>query len=146
MKNKELFDKTISILVKAYMNDTLKHGECAYCVVGNLIHAGGYNFDYDPFGENDTQWLRYLENTFKKTGNGWKHSNLNPIIAIEQLSYVGYSHKDLFRIEKAFERCGISKDEDQHMLNGLMAVVNLLQEIHEVEEEEIKTAKLLFVK
>ncbi len=39
MKNKSLYDKTVSILVDAYMNDTLQHGNCFACAVGNIVAA-----------------------------------------------------------------------------------------------------------
>jgi hypothetical protein len=36
------FEQTVDVLVKAYLNDTLVHGNCCACVVGNLCaHAIG---------------------------------------------------------------------------------------------------------
>jgi hypothetical protein len=34
---KERFDHTVSILVKAYLKGTLEHGKCVCCAVGNII-------------------------------------------------------------------------------------------------------------
>lgn len=37
MKRPELYQKTVDILVKAYFDDTLQHGNCYACAVGNII-------------------------------------------------------------------------------------------------------------
>lgn len=45
MKNEKLFYETIDILVKAYLNGTLKNGDCMACAVGNIVakkHYGHY--------------------------------------------------------------------------------------------------------
>ena len=34
---KATFENSVSVLVRAYMNDTLIHGNCFACAVGNLI-------------------------------------------------------------------------------------------------------------
>lgn len=40
MKNKEQFDNSIKVLVKAYLEGTLLHLEVCACAVGNLIADG----------------------------------------------------------------------------------------------------------
>lgn len=45
MKNQQLFDKTVSVLVNAYFNGYLNPVDCAACAVGNLV-AGGLNSNY----------------------------------------------------------------------------------------------------
>jgi hypothetical protein len=54
MKNPELFHRTVGILVKSYLNDTLIHSDCAGCAVGNLIaHTNGFKVD----NFNGTSWF-----------------------------------------------------------------------------------------
>jgi hypothetical protein len=36
---KATFENSVDVLVKAYLNDTLEHGQCHACAVGNLICA-----------------------------------------------------------------------------------------------------------
>lgn len=139
MKNKELFDRTIAILVKAYQNDTLRHGSCAACAVGNLIAGNtGINiktYNNDADWETDTyrssDWYTVL--MFGKT----------PTIDVEnQITSTGYSISDLLRIENAFESVGFN---DDRMFSGLMSVCDTLMEIHEAGEVEIQEAKSMFV-
>jgi len=58
MENKKLFDRTVSILSKAYLNDTLRHGDCYACAVGNLVcHAIGSEFKNGIWtGSQKPQW------------------------------------------------------------------------------------------
>jgi hypothetical protein len=39
MIKEPLYHKTIGILVDAYFDDTLQHGNCSACAVGNLVAA-----------------------------------------------------------------------------------------------------------
>lgn len=56
MKNKELFDKTIGILVNAYLNDTLENANCHACAVGNLVAT---NCGYEMIqSENGCMWQK----------------------------------------------------------------------------------------
>ena len=42
---KATFSNTVDILVKAYLNDTLRHCNCYACAVGNIISSAmGYRF------------------------------------------------------------------------------------------------------
>ena len=41
---KATFSNSVDILVKAYFNDTLRHGNCLACAVGNLMQASGVKF------------------------------------------------------------------------------------------------------
>ena len=132
MRNKKLFDETVAILVKAYMNETLEHGEPCACAVGNLIAARGI--------EPSWGWYNYVRR-YSKTSLGTKEVNCT-----------GYSAEEVRYIERAFEGRDIytqdlrdfSDDPDGY--KGLMAVVDVLIEIHEGTEEEAKQAKELFIK
>jgi hypothetical protein len=75
-----------------------------------------------------------------------------------QCDVTGYNWQELAMIERAFEGCEIpvhdpklgplkfNINQDQWMLNGLFAVVDVLCEIHGMNTEEKEEAKLLFVK
>lgn len=130
MKNKKLFNETVDILVKAYMNDTLEHGSCSACAVGNIITARLGDEYFGTF-----EWFDYI-----------RGQNCDKITEIgkEQVQSTGYSFDDVVRIEQAFESAG-TEYTDENGYKGLMAVVTVLCEIHECEEIKEET-KALFVK
>lgn len=131
MKNKDLFNKTIGILVNAYMNNTLAHGSCMACAVGNLIFNNG---------QNHFSWMQTVMNFRGRV----KSDKDNAII--EKMEKTGYSLKQLSDIENAFNKgTGNMKDGDYN-LNGLMAVCDTLMQIHEATTKEITEAKQLFLK
>lgn len=152
MKNKELFKKTVGILVNAYRNDTLKHGDCQACAVGNIIAVN--------CGINDTMSCAEWE---EKTGEfgrlGWTkvfmtitYASLQVINEHEytgaakfQIDSTGYSWQELAKIEHAFETAPKGNNDDEWMLNGLLAVYDVLCDIHEVDRSEVKTGEEVFV-
>jgi hypothetical protein len=134
----ELFNETVTILVKAYMNDTLEHADCEACAVGNIIAARCP----DIYEKDPGAWFDPM--------HGQKQ------LAKLQIASTGYSYEDVMKIEHAFENCekpehmkdtiwGNWKDPEW-MFNGLMAVVDVLCEIHGMNETEKTEAKSLFVK
>ena len=152
MKNKELFDRTVAVLVKAYQNDTLIHGSCCACAVGNLVAAScGIDdiFDVDEWnkkalGEGFVGWhFVFITN-----------SNGEQLIVPEnyrgpakfQIDATGYTWQELAKIEYAFETAPKGDNDDDWMLNGLLAVYDVLCEIHEVADGEVQDAQSVFVK
>lgn len=154
MKNKELFNRTISILVNAYHNNTLQHGYCSACAVGNLV-AAGINTEAKKSGtEFQNGVLAVWDRVFMTTDRG-QYFEIDKYEgeAKEQIDSTGYSVEDLAKIEYAFENvpmpahCTLyTGDDDEWMFSGLMAVVDALMLIHEADNSEIEEAKLLFVK
>lgn len=159
MKNKALFNRTISILVKAYQNNTLEHHNCYACAVGNIIAANcGYNL-IKTDREGDTDYytgyngkLIYepklkFEHLVVGYLDGRSSDDINSKISINHISKSGYSFKELKKIESAFE---IPQDRswsaDDYMFYGLISVCDCLMEIHEATIEETKQAKELFVR
>lgn len=149
MKNEALYHKTVDILVQAYFNDTLERGNCAACAVGNIVAArmgysftekhGGLNWKevdaYDSY-QNALNW--YLPIISKEAPNKRQK---------EEIESTGYSFDNLIEIEAAFESSKFGNDGDERMFNGLMAVIDCLDEIHEVNSPEVsKTSKLKFQK
>jgi len=147
MKNKEQFDKTIKILVNAYLNNTLVHNNCCACAVGNII-AANLKIKYDQ----DLKWIgRQLawstvfvtkRSKIEQTQCPWAYNGN----AKEQIDATGYSWQKLALLEAAFERAPLGKTSEERMFNGLMAVVDTLCQIHEMAEEVKQATKELFVK
>ena len=147
MKNKELFEKTVGILVNAYQNDTLRHSMCSACAVGNIVAA---NLKYTI---NTTWCFSWVE----KPVNWWRvfmtSDGRQQITTIdykgkakEEIDSTGYTWKELAKIEYAFETASKGSNDDEWMFNGLLAVYDVLCEIHEVSKGEVKSGELVFVK
>lgn len=162
---KPTFEKTVDILVKAYLNGTLEHGNCAACAVGNIIAASiGANVVAREYS-----WLRngahispIWDEVFCSSGAG------KQVVLPEeykgwvkkQIDTSGYSWQELALIERTFETHSPFEDEnyrdgaddadrdieEKSMFNGLMAVVDVLAEIHGIDLKVREDAKSLFVK
>jgi hypothetical protein len=151
------FENSVSVLVKAYLNETLTHGDCLACAVGNLVsaacnydpidHLFASTFDIDggykgkgwaavfcTIGDTDDDKRQYIRQS-SYTGE-----------AKEQIDATGYTWQQLAKIEKAFELAPKGKNDDEWMFNGLMSVVDVLAEIHNVDLTTKESAKLLFIK
>jgi hypothetical protein len=143
MKNPELYHKSLNVLVKAFINDTLEHGNCTACAVGNLV-ADALRIDLKK------EYTRFegLGDPSRDLGL-WYDALQQPKPTqkmLQQIKYTGYDIEELRKIEKAFESSDLGETEEDEMYNGLMAVVETLGEIHEVSKEQVQESKLLFVK
>lgn len=131
MKNKEQFDNSIKVLVKAYLEDTLIHTESCACAVGNLIADG-------------------MEYTIYKN-RYWKDKNNNIIYpswfqgigrpneeTLELFNCTNYTVENIVLIERAFEE----KFDDVDGYKGLCAVFDVLIKIHQGSDKELEEAKL----
>jgi hypothetical protein len=143
MKNEKLYSKTISILVKAYLNDTLETGDCNKCAVGNLCSAAGFppatmgdDISIRPTAASWAVVFRTYDVDEEQTIWMEEYKDIPKLV----IKSTGYTLKQLQKIEFAFEKKG--KD----MFAGLMAVIDILGEIHEVEKETTEETKKLFVK
>lgn len=153
------FGNTVSILVKAYLNDELAHKTCSACAVGNIVAAAiGTKPKRSPEGSSIE-----FDNNFFDNGDpahaGWYYT-INGTSSSEgryQIEKTGYSVKELQEIEHAFEHApgdptrkdGLFRGaciDPVWMFNGLMAVVDILADIHNVDLTHKKQAKELFVK
>ncbi len=134
MKRQELYEKTVDILVQAYFNDTLRHGDCAACAVGNLINAR------KKFSTEERKKLNALGGYERE---GWSEvfctynrtqQEIIPFnykgLAKKQIDLTGYTYNQLAKIEKAFETADAGKSDEDWMFNGLMAVIDVLDKIH----------------
>jgi len=137
MTNQKKFEHSVNVLLKALLNNTLVHGRCKACAVGNLIAASlGINIYLE---EHD--WPKWRTNLY--TGHEWLHPEFDEI---ETANFfyrsVGYTQDQIYKIEHAFEAAPMY---DDWVLNGLMAVVDVLAEIHEIDLTTVKETKELFV-
>jgi hypothetical protein len=132
--NRPTFEETVSVLVKAYLNDTLVHGDDCCCAVGNLIC---HSMNLNPKSNWGPHWYNY----FKLEWESKEAQNY----AYEEIKSTGYSVDEILLIESYFENAD-GDDEQSYMFNGLMSVVDVLAEIHGVNLEVKESAKLQFVK
>lgn len=138
----ELYHKTVGILYDAYFADTLEKGNCFACAVGNIVAANmGKKFCVDPEAGNVFQkyyWKGYAPYSDIFNGANVEWFPLTGVPNKETLS-TGYSIDELMRIENAFEKSPGVGVQDR-MFNGLVAVLEVLAQIHQVTDEDLLTA------
>lgn len=141
MNRPELYNKTVDILVQAYMNDTLQHANCHACAVGNLI-AANMGIGYSKSKYETTMWNREFPvwidvHCMKADGQHLNFCNYTGE-AKEQIDATGYSPYETAGIELAFES---NRDNgstaDERMFNSLLAVIEYLDKIHENKDATI---------
>lgn len=135
MNNRPTFQQTVDVLVKAYLNDNLNRMACRHCAVGNIIEASG-GFNHKAPGAH---WPGIVS-------PHWA-SKFSPVAGKFEVDSTGYTPKELKWIEIAFMN-GSRPEEDgeDDNFNGLMAVVDVLADIHGVDLSVKEEAKKLFVK
>lgn len=151
LKQKQMNERlknSIEVLQKAYLEGTLKAGDCQACAVGNLVQASSYE-------GNSRDW-RYIF----CTAQGKQHFYLDrePIFGedeyeggLKAIKATSYSVKELAKVEYAFEtaisiadHCILPKHVSQW--KRLKAVIKVLFEIEgipynqEVEEPFLEKA------
>lgn len=138
---KATFENSVNVLLQAYLRDELEHLNCRACAVGNLIaHANGYRYTSGLFG-----WI-------DKNGNKVEESWFDSIIGVQtkeswsQCKSTGYSIPQVRKIERAFEEADQGKSVDDWMFNGLMAVIDVLAEIHNIDLSVKEEYKNPFIK
>lgn len=153
------FNHTLSVLVKAYFEGTLQHGNCHACAVGNIV-AESNKFKFtgkqlgffgriiwdDALSMGQKPMWQELFVTSTKGSQIINHDNYDGEVK-EQIDATGYSWRELARVESAFESAHDEEgDQDECMFNGLMNVVEELAKIHNIDLETTEKAKALFVK
>jgi hypothetical protein len=140
---------------------------CTACAVGNLVAANlGYKYVKTKTHTTGQCELRHTwehkENKapgsiFRFTSRwsdvfgtpyGVQYFHLNNYSgeAKREIDSTGYSVSDLAKIEFAFESAPKGCNQEEWMFNGLMAVVEVLGQIHEADQETIQASKDLFVR
>lgn len=154
MNRKELYYKTVDILLDAYNNEELFHGNCDACAVGNIVKANG------GFGQKPA-CSKYSSNwgiVFCTSMAPWVQKQIfNPENyggeAKQELDQTGYHIEELAKIEYAFEfsishlpvpqntslkdSYNYYKDVDvkKGQFIGLTAVLEVLASIHEIDKQ-----------
>lgn len=134
------FNHTVNVLVKAYLNDTLVKGNYCQCAVGNLIQEAHkitlLNPSKDEIDEDDKSVLNgaVWYSAIQCKATEFKEA------AYAQIKPIGYTFEEVFEIERAFEKGA------QTIFESLMAVVDVLAEIHNIDLTAKEEAKKLFVK
>jgi len=125
MKNEKLYHETVDILANAYMNNTLVHGTCAACAVGNII-AARQGMQVIKNSETTFMWAKatieegitlgspkwqsvFVTKTKETSGRGRilrAHLDLNNYygMAKKQIDATGYEPIQLAYMEKRFEQ------------------------------------------
>jgi hypothetical protein len=163
MKNPELYHKTVDILYQAYFNDTLSHHDCYNCAVGNICKEAANQLNIEPrswantfvtitdredwsakqlfAGDGQIITQNLLFGHFIKRVDPDNESDMRCLRESRMLlERVPYPVRELARIENAFERAPFGESGEDYMFNGLVAVLEVLREIHEVTNEDLLTA------
>lgn len=149
MIKEPLYKKTVDILFDAYFNNTLLHSDCAACAVGNMIAANlNYKLVYVE-GEPDTEdegFIWECNGKHIKTEWGDLFLTVEGVQIIDarcfnletkkQVLATGYDWHDLAKIEYAFETAEAGESPEDYMFNGLVAVLEVLKKIHEINDNE----------
>ena len=158
MINEKLYNKTVSILVDAYFKETLKSQNCMACAVGNIIAANnnyeivkvsGKTYWMDKEGNYITPlWLNVVGTVeerilgFRVDTNQFLKMHKYDEATKKEIESSGYKLHEFALIENAFEKGHKGKDK---MFNGLMSVINCLDEIHKNKDVLItQNSKLMF--
>jgi hypothetical protein len=160
------FDNTVQILIKAFLEGTLLKGDCHACAVGNICASAiGTEVTIEHRSVDDFRGVASWRdacpawiNLFVTHGNGiqqlkWLNLAEFPYEADEQrqeearneVAATGYAIEQMARIEKAFETAAEGYGSDAEFA-GLMAVVDVLADIHGVDLTAAEQAKALFIK
>lgn len=144
---KATFENSVNVLLKAYLNDTLQHSNCHACAVGNLVaYACGLSFINNSEGKKIwTSQSPVWQRVFMTSGDQDRFPECYIGEPKEQIDSTGYTWQDLAAIEFAFETAPEGESEDDHMFNSLMAVVDVLADIHKVDLSVREEAKALFI-
>ncbi len=143
----ERFERAYNALLDAYNNNTLAKNSCTACAVGNIV-ASALNAEVtrriDEYGFiefkcdlDNRSWYRLIGYDFYLSSSARQR-------AIEAITLTGYSVSELKEVERLFEdntRIGSmaykhysEKEIKQDQYKGLVAVVDYLLSLEEVEQ------------
>jgi hypothetical protein len=143
----KLYQKTVDVLLDAYNNNTLEHGNCSACAVGNICKEAA-----DETRIKNSAWKCLFRTVIDEAGNSLSQPAIqlttNDVIhASILIDATGYTVAELAQIEKAFETSLIEAGLDYFTYTtgtpaqlkygqyiGLVAVLKVLEKIHATEE------------
>jgi len=139
---KEVYDKSVDVLLDAYNKEELFHGDCNACAVGNLMG-------------NSDKW-KFITGVTDRVGNIWTPEDWCNEAESGRLliSDSGLGVTELSDIEHAFEM-SISNDrsyytdkgEKKGQYLGLVAVLDVMKDMVETEvehEENIEKLETIY--
>lgn len=130
----ELYQETVDVLYNAYFAGELKHSSCRTCAVGNICVKAS---NITGISNHSWRWRFMTGKTgfqMLNTGRFYK-SFLYLAMADRLIEATGYRTDELAKIEYAFEIANKGKSDEDWMFNGLVDVLEILKEIHQVEED-----------
>lgn len=163
MIRKTLFKRTMDTLYKAYKNGHLIHDSPCGCAVGNMVLCAMDEERFqnlrltgkfserlykvsDAIGISNDKWMSAVplgfggdrsEPTKREFNNALCVDEFNNYSAGKhQIDLTGYTQRQIWKIEEAFERCrrGRRKIPDATGLQGFLNVIEALGEIHKAPE------------
>lgn len=151
MNREQLYYETVDVLLDAYLNQKLEFGDCGACAVGNICRKASIKTKIPNY------YWRYLfctDSTFTQVKNMWNCLEYtdNRQQGEKLIAQTGYTIEELAKIEYAFETSlGFNLDLKYNLLEddpkkaqyiGLCAVLDVLKEIHEKEDNQEEQEKL----
>lgn len=139
MNRPDIYKKSVQILYDAYFNDTLIHGECTACAVGNLVASNcGIQIKRSMDFFSEFMWKdKFPMWKMVHTAND-EGQRISPEKylgeAKRQIDSTGYTWQETAKIELSFESAPKGNSDDDWMYNGLVAVLDCLAEIHGIED------------
>ncbi len=134
------FNYTVGVLINAYLSDKLKRGYCGLCAVGNILNGR-------------TEWsVLFCTDSYGKQRRGQElhdyikfmtpeEIDLKSTCALIDIGRSGYTVDELAEVEFAFETAPIGSSLDDSIFNGLVAAIDALAKIHNVELGEVEQVK-----
>ncbi|HYG66281.1 MAG TPA: hypothetical protein VD838_01430 [Anaeromyxobacteraceae bacterium] len=152
MNRPDLFNSSVDVLVRAFFDGTLAKGHCGACAVGNLTAAAHgtrpYAIDLPLGSAVHFAWAGSgldVHSWYTALGDFRDGETDNAPTA------TGYSLSEVDRIERAFEdntaiahteyRVRSQGDLIADQFAGLMAVVDVLQQIHGADDVAAEAAR-----
>ena len=149
MNRKDLYNKTVNLLLDAYNQEKLRHNVCTACAVGNICN-GDDDWSYVFYTVNEKDYLHddtvvYKQSLTLTGDNDYETSGIEKgLLCIKN---TGYSLKELMKIEWAFETAipsnmrnfyvhtSSEKQSKEGQYMGLCAVLDVLKEIHKAPQK-----------
>lgn len=145
MKNEQLYNETVDIILDAYNNGQLKYLDACGCFIGNIVAA---RMNYS--GKYAAAWLicaspislRRLPHSGIFMESKMSVDEFRQL-GFKQIESTGYTAEEVDRMEGAFEAAKhVKRDEDGNRipydntgLAGMKAALKVLAEIHETKED-----------
>lgn len=160
---KKVYDNAVNVLLDAYNNGTLEHGNCWACAVGNLVaSASGYTF---KAGDCGLVWKEGYGPDWSRSGMGMGFG-LSLIESLKlkntgetkrQIDSTGMSLEEIIIIEHAFEDSlkrtekgywyylDFPDNQKQGQYIGLCAVIDVMKDMVEDEVPHVDNLERLEV-